>query len=75
MTAVEAALSPYKGNVLGFDVLVGKQCYLPNGRVWSFGGRGTDPTHVKTLRVAPAVPQSRVTHVSQYLLPNRVFQK
>ena len=33
MTAVEVALSPYEGNILGFDVLAGKQWDLPNGSV------------------------------------------
>ena len=75
MTAVEVALSPHKGNILGFDVLPGKRWYLPDGRVWSFGGRGTKATHVRTLQVAPALPQTKVTHVSQYPLPDRVFQK
>ena len=69
MTTVEVSLSPYEGNILGFDVLAGKQWYLPNGRVWSFEGRGAEAIHVRTLQVAPALLQSKVTHVYQYLLP------
>lgn len=45
MTAMEVALSPYKGNILEFDILAGKRWYLPNGRVWSFGSRGAEATH------------------------------
>ena len=76
MTVLEVALSPYKGNILGFDVLAGKQWCLPDGRVWSFGGRAKGSVHVKTLQVAPSLPRSKVTCVSQYpcqLLLNRAF--
>ena len=63
------ALSPYKGNLFGFDVLAGKKWYLPHGGVWRFGGRGTGVTPVRTLQVAPLLPRSKVTRVSQYPLP------
>ena len=39
MTAVEVALSPYRGNTLGFDVLAGRRWCLPGGRVWRFRSR------------------------------------
>ena len=58
-----------RGNILEFDVLAGRQWYLPNGRVWSFGGREAEGIHVRTLQVAPALPQSKVTCVPQYPLP------
>ena len=69
MTAVEAALCSYKGNIFGFDVLAGKQWCLLDGRVWSFGSRWTGVTHVRILHVAPLLLQSKVTHISQYPLP------
>ena len=49
MTAVEVALSPCEGNILGFDVLAGRQWDLPNGRVWGFGGRGAEAIDVRNL--------------------------
>ena len=69
MTVLEVALNPCKGNILGFDVLASKQWCLPDGRVWSFGGRGIGTVHVKTLQVALLLPQSKVTCVLQCSLP------
>lgn len=43
--------------------------YPVTGRVWGFGGRGAEAVHVRTLQVAPALPQSEVTRVPHYPLP------
>lgn len=53
MTAVEVALSPHKENILGSDILAGKQWYLPSGRVWSLGCRQAEATDVQLLQTAP----------------------
>ncbi|KAK4816905.1 hypothetical protein QYF61_024915 [Mycteria americana] len=70
MTAVEVALSPYKGNILGFDILAGKQWRRPNGSLWSFGSRGAGTARIRTLQSAPALPPSKVICISQYPLPS-----
>ena len=74
MTAVEVALSPYKGNILGFDVLAGRQWCLPGGRVWSFGSREAEATDVSVLQTAPALPPSKLTCIPQYPLPSAARQ-
>ena len=68
MTAVEVALSPYKGNILGFDVLAGRQWCLPGSRIWSCGSREAKATDVRVLQTAPALPHSKLTCIPQYPL-------
>ena len=68
--AVEVALSPCKGNRLGFDVLAGRQWCLPGGRLWSFGSREAEATDVRVLQPAPALPHSKLTCIPQYPLPS-----
>ena len=61
-------------NILGFGVLTGWNWHLPDGSVWSFGSsinpnpsRNWEAT-VRILHTAPALPDSKINSVPQYLI-------
>jgi len=70
MTTREVALSPYKGNILGFDVLGGRQWCLPGSRVWNFRGKEVEVVWVMALQTSPTLPHSKLNCVPQYALPS-----
>ncbi|KAK4815435.1 hypothetical protein QYF61_002650 [Mycteria americana] len=60
--AVEVALSPYKRNVLGFDVLVGKRWYLLSGKE---AEQGYSEWEKGLLSLTRAVKEAERLHTSQ----------
>ncbi|RMB96167.1 hypothetical protein DUI87_27228 [Hirundo rustica rustica] len=54
-------------NLLGMDVLAGRQWEDSEGFLWSFG---TPPINIRLLQTAPALPYSKTTNVKQYPLPS-----
>lgn len=52
--AVEVALSPYKANILGFDILAGRRWCLLNGEIWSFGSHRAEVARIRILPLTSA---------------------
>lgn len=52
-------------NLLGVDVLKGRQWEDTEGLVWSFG---TPQLYIRLLKMAPPLPFSKITNVKQYPL-------
>lgn len=68
------AVKGHNENILGFDVLNGRTWHLPYGSMWSFGSnvslnsdRSWEAT-VHVLHTAPALHDSKITNVMQYLI-------
>lgn len=58
--AAKVVLSSDKENILGFDILLDKQWYLPDSRIWNFGSRGVEATfelYSLLLSKATCIPQ------------------
>lgn len=75
MTTQTFAIADHVENILGYDILKGKDRQLPNGNVWSFGPTKTpyskfSGTKKKNLlKISPVLPASAVTNIKQYPVP------
>jgi len=68
------ATKDHHENILGFDLSNRLTWCLPNGSVWSFGSNiRPNPTRkretaVCVIHAAPALPNSKITNILQYLI-------
>lgn len=53
----------------------GAMCWQANDGIYAMAGCGAVEAEGQTLWVAPALPPSKVSHVSRYPLPDGGFQK
>ncbi|KAF4804603.1 hypothetical protein TURU_006377 [Turdus rufiventris] len=64
---IKLVIGDIPNNLLGMDVLAGRQWEDDEGYLWSFG---TPRLNIRLLQVAPHLPFSKITNVKQYPFPS-----
>lgn len=64
---VKMVIGDIPNNLLGMDVLAGRQWEDTEGFLWSFG---TPRLSFRLLQTAPVLPYSKIINVKQYPLPS-----